>query len=379
MIKIAFIIDSIETPNAGTEKQLLALINGLDKKRFRPCLICLKNSEWQNQQTFSFSYKHFNFSRIISFGFVKNLKQLTRFLSEESFDIVQTFFFDANIAGTIAARLSGGRILVTSRRNIGYWQTPARLKVLRFLRRWTDYCLANSRAAAEKAIESEGHKPERCHIIYNGIDLQAFRDFSESQRIEQRRVWNIKPEDILIGMTANYRPVKKIESLIYAAERLAKKYNHLRYVVVGEGPERSRYQALIDNNNLRQKFKLVGHQKDIISCLAAFDLAVLSSSSESFSNSLIEYMAAGLPIVASNVGGNPEAITNNKTGLLYTPTDPDGLINGLEKLLNDRELASALGENARKDAMSRFSMESFLNNHEEFYDTILGRINKAEP
>ncbi|MBU0982880.1 MAG: glycosyltransferase [candidate division Zixibacteria bacterium] len=373
MIRIAFIIDTIETPGAGTEKQLLALLHGLDRTRFEPTLVCLRPSRWLADQTFPFAVEILNLGSMIRPGAYGAYRRFKRLHREKQFDIAQTFFLDGNIFGTIAARLAGIRTVVSSRRNIGYWHTGFWKTVLRFLRRFTPYYLANSQAVLEVSRDVEGVPVERITVIYNGLELDDFKAIDASTRLAMRRRWGIEDSQTLVGAVANLRPVKNVMSLILAAEALAGAFPNVRFVVAGEGPLRQELQARIDEAGLTERFQLVGSLTDIPSCLAAFDIGVQCSHSESFSNSLVEYMAAGLPIVASSVGGNVEAIQHGVNGLLYDGTSADGLKKGLEDLLADNQRAQELGDRALKDAFERYSLRSCLDRHEEFYTSIVGR------
>jgi glycosyltransferase involved in cell wall biosynthesis len=371
MIKIAYIIDTIISPTAGTEKQLLMLLHELDRDEFEPTLICLRNSSWMKQQTFPFRVEILNLRSLLSLSFIRAIWRFRRLHRLHTFDVVQTFFVDANMFGTIAARLSGIKTIISSRRNIGYWHTPLHRFILRLLKIWTPYYLANSQSGAETAIEVEGINPYDITVIYNGLDLDTFTNIPEDTGKAQRRTWGIDGSDILIGLVANLRPVKNIESLIDAAAILVGEFQSLRFVVIGEGPLRESLQERIDRLGIGERFHLVGTHNDIVRCLAAFDIAVLCSKSESFSNSLVEYMAAGLPAVASDVGGNSEALKHQESGLLYSTGDQLGLLRELRNLLQDRTNARQLGVAARETAFSRFGMATCIKSYEKYYKQLM--------
>ena len=366
-IKIAYIIDSIETPAAGTEKQLLMLLNEIDRTKFDPYLVCLHESKWIKKQSFSFPVKCFAFGSIASFDFLRNLRKMIKYFKNENFDIIQTFFTEGNMIGTFAARLAGCKAIVSSRRNIGYDHGAIHYAILRLLQFWTKYYLANSKAVADLTIQREGASPEKTVVIYNGMELDRFKNSLDELRKEQRAKWGIGADDILIGSIANLRPVKNIELLIRTASVLVKEYDNLKFVAVGDGPDTQKCQNLIESLDLSDKFILPGSYNDILPCLAAFDIAVMCSISESFSNSLIEYMAAGRPIVASNVGGNAEAITHRESGLIFELSDKKGLENSLRILIDDNGLAQKYAQTARRNALEKYSKKTNLNETERFY------------
>jgi len=324
-----------------------------------------------NPQTFPFRVEILNLRSLLSPFFIKAIWRFRCLYRRHKFDIVQTFFVDANMFGTIAARLAGIRRIISSRRNIGYWHTPLHRLILRILKGWTPYYVANSHSGAETAIEVEGINPYDITVIYNGLDLEAFTDIPEEKGQAQRTTWGVEGSDILIGLVPNLRPVKNIESLIDAAAILVGEFQALRFVVIGEGPLRKPLQERIDKLGIGERFYLVGAHTDIVRCLAALDIAVLCSKSESFSNSLVEYMAAGLPIVASDVGGNSEALKHQESGLLYSHGDQLGLLRELRSLLQDRANARQLGAVARETAFSRFGKGTCIKSYEKYYRQLI--------
>lgn len=360
-------IDTIVTPTAGTEKQLLALINEIDRTRFEPFLVCLYMSDWMNRQNFTFPVRSFSLTSKLTPGYYINFWRLRNFLKKEKFDILQTFFKESNIVGTIAGRLAGIPAIIASRRNIGYELKSWHRALFRLLRHWTNYYLANSRAVADWTEEVEKADSDRIKIIYNGLNLERFRGEKTELRQQKRRDWKIEDKELLIGAVANLRPVKNIELFIETAGKLRKEFNHLKFVVVGEGPQRENYLRMIKDKHLKSVFLLPGQSDNIPDCLAAFDMAIMTSRSESFSNSLIEYMVAGLPIVVSHVGGNSEAISHNHNGLLFELSEKDGLEKNLRKLINDPQLAYKLGKTAREEAWRKYSHERCLRETEKFY------------
>ena len=374
MIKIAYIIDTIESPAAGTEQQLLMLLNNLDRNRFDPYLICLRDSEWLSKQLFTFPMYIFDLKKLASLKLWKFINWFKELHKNEQFDIVQTFFVDANIAGVIAARLAGVKTVVAGRRNSGDNLSSLQINVLRLLRRWTTNYLANAQAVAKTTAAMEGVDPGKIEVIYNGMNLERFASLTPELRAGQRAEWGIADNETLIGLIANLRPVKNIEGLIRAASELTKEFSHLRFIVVGEGPHRDKLQTMINSAGISERFHLVGSYNDVIPCLSAFDISVLCSKAEGFSNSLIEYMAAGLPVVASDVGGNSEAIQHNQTGLIYNPTNPTSLTQSLKQLIENKEQAKAMGVLARKAAMAKYSVAVYNENHRKYYIKLIEKI-----
>jgi glycosyltransferase involved in cell wall biosynthesis len=304
--------------------------------------------------------------------------RLKRYLIENRIDIAQTFFFDADLFGITAAHLAKVPVTVASRRNIGHFNDAKSYWLLRRLSGWVDQYLCNSQAAGRMAVEKEGALPQKVRVIYNGLNFARLSSDLSLQREAQRKAWGVAATDILVGLSAHLRHVKNVPSLIQAAARLVPDFPSLKFIVVGEGPLHQELDQMAASLGLGDKFKLVGAVQNIIPCLAAFDIGVLCSHAESFSNALIEYMAAGLPIVASDVGGSGEAITHESTGLLYAPDKAGGLESGLRSLLTDQALGRRLGAAARVAALSRYSLEASVTQHAKFYDELAGTSIKHE-
>ncbi len=370
-IKIAYVIDTIATPSAGTEKQLLYLLNGLNRDKISPYLVCFYQSEWMESQTFDFPVYYINLRSFLSADFFKAYKLFKDLHKQQKFDIVQTFFKDGNIFGTIAAHFAKVPKIISSRRNIGYWHNKFQITILRFLQKWTTYYLANSQAAVDMTIEIEHADKKKFHIIYNGLDLKRFQSIERITRQKQREIWKCSEDDIVIGTVANLRPVKRLHTVIETAKKLIPQYQNLKFICIGEGSDRKHLENLISSYNLTEYFFLPGSSEDIPSVLSGFDIALLPSSNESFSNSLIEYMASSLPIIATKVGGNSEAITHDENGLLYSLENQNGLTESLKIILDKKEKAHTLSEHARKKAFAEYSIEKMIQNHEQFYQSVI--------
>jgi|WetSurMetagenome_2_1015567.scaffolds.fasta_scaffold80677_2 L-malate glycosyltransferase len=371
MINIAYIIDEIPSPTGGTEGQLVMLLRNLDRKKFRPFLVCLRPSAWLTDAQLDTPILVLSLNRLFGINAIRKLFTFRKFCRRNKIDIVQTFFVDANIFGTVAGRFAGVKAIISSRRNLGYWHNRRQISILRFLGRWTNYYLANSHAVVEKTVAIEGARHGKIGLIYNGLDLEKYRSLSSQMREKQREDWHIKIDELLIGALANLRPVKRIDLFIRVAADLIKEFPHLKFVVVGDGPEKEALLNLINESGLNDKFLLAGTFADTLPCLCAFDIGVLCSRSESFSNSLIEYMAAGLPSVASDVGGNGEAITDGQTGLLFPVDESDKFKEALRRLIREREFAGQLGQKAKEEAFAKYAVEICIDKHEQFYSRIL--------
>lgn len=368
MINIVFIIDRIWDPYGGTEKQLLLLLENIDRKQFSPHLICLVSTPWLESAELPCPVTVLGLKSLKSLMFIKAVFKFRRYCRDNSVDIVQTFFQDANLFGTIAAFVSRIRVIVSSRRNLGqgYWHNRFWIFILRLLRRVTTHYVSNSATVADYTVSREKVAREKISVIYNGLVFDRFKAITPELRNSQRIKLGVGPGDILVGAVANLRPVKNLTLFVEVARRVYGKYDNTRFVIIGEGPDRVELQQMISDFGLTNVMSLAGQQSDVIPCLSAMDIAVLCSKAESLSNSIIEYMAAGLPCVVSDVGGNAEAVGYDK-GLVFDVRSKDDFFAKLETLIVDPQLRSELGRSARSYAKSTFDLGPSVRQHELLY------------
>jgi glycosyltransferase involved in cell wall biosynthesis len=369
MIGIAYVIDTIEGPTAGTERQLLMLLKNLNRKYFSPHLILLRDSDWIKRSRFPCPVCHLNLPSFKSVHLIRALKTFREYCKGNGIGTVQTLFWDANIFGTLAAKLAGVNVVISSRRNYqpGNRHNKYSVRVLRLLRHITCCYIANSKRAGDYTVQEEKVDKDRMHVIYNGIELERFADVVPDRRMSYRKSLGIGPEQILIGAVSNLRPVKNLELFIKVASMLYTKYSHARFIIVGEGPERQNLEEMIEEYGLQNVFILAGQQNDVVPFLSSMDIGVLCSKSESLSNSIIEYMAAGLPCVVSEVGGNLEAI-GYEHGFSFESDNEWDFFRILEELILDESLRLKKGRDAKAYAFEHYDHGQVVRQHEEIYE-----------
>lgn len=366
MIKIGFIIDTIESPTAGTEKQLLMLIKYLDRTRFAPTLFVLRSSDWlENEfdlcplEVIGFR-SFFSLGSYISFlGFVKTLKQ-------QKFDCFQTHFIDSNIIGIIGAKLADIPSIISSRRDQGYWHTPFKLIIFKLLNTWVKYFVANCYATALWASNTESISLDNIKIIYNGIEIDKFCDFLDSDKNYMRQELGLPLNSFVVVIVANLRPVKQIDTFLRAAKLISIRRLDACFLVVGDGEQRDELEDLAKNLGISDKIIFLGKRIDVPRILNACDIAVLSSGSESFSNAIVEYFAAGLPVVATDVGGCREIIDDGINGYIVPPSDFKIMAERIYDLSVNNELDDIRKINRTKAEMM-FSSNSMVNEFEKLY------------
>jgi len=370
MIKIAFVIDAIYTPTGGTEKQLLLLLKNLDRKKFAPTLCILRSSTWIEKEFDICPLYIVGIDSIKSPGSFLRLWSFSRFLAVGGFDVVQTHFIDGNKIGVIAAKLAGVRKIISTRRNQGHWLNAVETFTLKLLNLCVDSFIANSNSTREWAGRVEGIPPERISVIYNAIDLEPFRTLPENTRGISRAALGIPQQAFVVGIVANLRPVKCVDLFIQAARKVKDHRPDACFLVVGscaaDGIEERKLRCLTEELGLSDSVYFLGERRDVHELLPAFDVGVLSSRSESFSNSLVEYVAAGLPVVTTDVGGAREAVTNGVNGFIVSVNDSaslaDAILNIAEGCLNKEDIVSK-----QKEAYEMFSLAKSTLSYQRIY------------
>ena len=260
-----------------------------------------------------------------------------------------------------AARLAGVPAVVGSQRQLGDLLTPMQRRVQSFVFRIADRVVCNSLAAAD-LLAGEGVPRTKLAVISNGLPAEAFEAAVPALPTE--------PGVMRIGMIARMNERAKNHALfLRAAADVAIQFPLAEFVLVGDGPLRKELEELAQQLDIAPRTRFLGERHDIPSVLAALDVVVSPSRTESLSNTILEAMAAGRPVVASRVGGNPELVRDRETGLLVAPEDERDLANAIETVLGFPELAKKWGESAHRIALSNYTLDHA---RERFYPGLPG-------
>ncbi|WP_156502407.1 glycosyltransferase [Oleiphilus sp. HI0067] len=364
-VKLLYIIDSFTSPYAGTEGQLYKLIEGLDRDQFQPHLILFNCSQYIEQNGFPCGVSVLGYSKLSSLNTWWELFKLLRKKKIDGYQLAHIFFNDPSIIAPPLLKLLGIKSII-SRRDMGYWYTPSYLKALRFNAKLVDAAIVNSRAVKEITCEKEGYKPANVHVVYNGYqDIEILA----ANKIDLRQ----SDDEIVLGIVANIRPIKRMQDAINAVAQLTCKGFKLRLVIVGGG-DPSDLKALADNLNVLDRVEFVGSQSKASDYIQGFDICLLCSESEGFSNAIVEYMQHSKPVVCSAVGGNPECVDDGKTGFLYEAGDVSELteiINALVEAKDAAETRAAFGREAQRKVAENLTLPVMLAHQEELYINVL--------
>ena len=366
-IKIAYVIDALNI--GGTEKQLLKQIELLGNRGFDQSIICLHSTQFLYDLKLTCATHVVNVKSLLSFNGIKKLLWLAGYFKKEKIDIVQTYFIDANIFGVLAAKLAGVNRIVSCRRDMGFWYTPNIIKLLRVVNYFTDRILTNSKAIYENVCKYEQVDPCKIDVIYNGIDLAPF--FTPPDPANLKKDLKIPTCDTIVGIVANLnRQVKRVDVFIQAAALVLEAEPDVSFVIVGSGHLSESLEEMAVDLGIQDKVKFVGLKDNIHPYLAMFDLGTLTSESEGFSNAILEYMAAGLPIICPDSGGNGELVENGENGFLIEPGNADQLAGNILAIMRDSEMSRSIGEANRKKS-KEFFWTKRIKEYENYYCSLL--------
>lgn len=353
--RILFLIDEVTSITAGgTERQLLQLVQIAIKTGLSPQICVLRGSNWLTPELAGCPVTQLHWRTLGSPASLLTLMRTVRWMRSQRFAALQTFFSESNLIGPWMGRMAGIPVVLGTRRNLNV--EAAALGRMPLVTQWASNLLvngilANSEAVLRRTVATERAPLRKMLVAYNGIDVPAITP-APHHRAQMRATLGLSEQDILVGNISGLRAVKGVDLFIEAASIASKVESRLRFVLVGEGDMHEKLSLLIKEKNLSRTFFLPGPAKDVRPYLAAMDIAVLCSHAEGFSNSLLEYMAAGVATIATDVGGNREALGGN--GLLIEPGNPEALAAAIRSLINPG-LRRALGHAARQ-AVSRFDL-----------------------
>lgn len=292
---------------------------------------------------------------------------LRQFIRTHHVEIVQTFFESSDLwAGFVAKAMSPAK-LIWSRRDMGILRTTKHRMAYRLMSGLPDAVFAVSECVRRHCIEVDGIDPDRVVTIYNGLNLFDLDELSMPRKTTG---------EIVVTTVGNIRRVKGHDIFVRAAASVLAHYPNVSFSIAGEVLESDyllELTGLVQNLNLSDHFHFVGEVTDLRRHLASADIFVLPSRSEGFSNAIVEAMAASLPVVATNVGGNAEAVIDSVSGFLVPPEDPAALAAAITRLISDPSRAKAMGLAGRDLAAEKFSTEAMMHRITHVYGKLISR------
>jgi len=363
--KILFVIDRLTNPHAGTEGQFILLINLLVAAGLDVQAIVLANSTWLEANRLACPVTIVGSTSIKRPGTWVRLYMLARSFKKKGFHLAHVFFNDSSVMCPPMFKLAGIKTII-SRRDMGFWYNSIYRFLLPITGKCVDLVISNSEAVSAVTGEVEKIPPAKRVVIYNGYNRcpEKYSPVSELQSLREKGA-------VIFGLVANIRPIKRMQDAIVALASLGNNFHYAHLVIIGAG-DAEPLQQMASNLGVSERVHFLGGRADIPDCLQYFSAGLLCSESEGFSNAIVEYQFAGLPVICTRTGGNPEAVKQGDTGWLYEVGDVAGLGEAFTALLNAPDDATVMGSRAREIATERYTVDKMFENHIRVYTRLVG-------
>jgi glycosyltransferase involved in cell wall biosynthesis len=344
----------------------------LDKDRFEPLVVALspggsledKFKSIQEIQVLPL-YRKNKFDYFYIF-------RILRLIRKRKVEVIQPFLTPATFFGLLPAILCRTPVKIITERSaylkggLGY---RFYLKIEDFLSYFADWIVSNSEAGRE-AVCQRGIPRKKARVIYNGVNMERLKvDIARANEIRKRL--NIPANGKVVGIMGSLTPVKDLATFLRAAAIINRSEPDARFIILGDGPLRPDLEQLSQELGIVSKTHFLGQQHDVANYLSLFDISVLTSQTEGCSNALIEAMALGKPVVATDVGGNRELIRQDDNGFLVPFGDAKAVAEAILSLLRTPSKTKEMGKRAKELAMNQFSLKKMIEQYQSLYEETL--------
>jgi L-malate glycosyltransferase len=370
-VRVLYIVDQL-TEMGGAERLLVKMIHSLPKERFQCSVVTFQiDRSLPLFSSMPCDVRVLPLRKSYNAQALRLSLELRRFIRSEGVSIVHTFFETADLWGGLVSRLSRVPIILSSRRDMGILRRPKHALAYRFVNPLFTHVLAVSEEVRRCCIMVDHLRPERVETVYNGVEFPSLPRENRDACRERLGLSAFKEIVLTIG---NIRRVKGIDIFLRAAVDVCKRRSSALFLVVGDNHEPAHFnelKELVSELGISRNVLFHGPSEEVGRFLAACDIFCLPSRSEGFSNALIEAMGAGVPCVATRVGGNVEAIEHNRSGILVPSEDPKALGSAIVELLDNPPLALALGRQATEVVRTRFTHQTMMAHLTAIYERLL--------
>lgn len=348
----------------GSERQAIALASMLKCEGSFDVLIATLNREGvllhDAEAIADGKIAEFPLTSFYNTNFIRQVRRCAKYLRDNRIDIIHTHDFYTNVFGMTAATLAKVPARIASKRETGGMRSRTQEFVEKIAMKRAHAIVANSESTRDYL---GSFVREKTRVIYNGVDLTRFKDNGHSTTGCRS-----------VAMVANLRhDIKNIPMFLRAAKRVVADMPDAKFVIAGEGELDVQLKNLANDIGVAGNVQFIGRCTDVPTLLSTSRACVLTSRAEGFSNSILEYMAAGKPVVATNVGGAREAIVDRQTGYLVASDDDEAMAKWLVEILGDEKRAEEMGEKGRRRINENFSSEAQLRSTLRLYNELLAK------
>lgn len=351
-------------PVGGIERRLVSVLPRLARRGFDVRLVCLRE-EGPLAAELRDSGVAVDLIPMRSRLDPRGIPQLSRYLREHRTQVVHAHMYRAMVPGTLASHLAKVPVVFSQIHNVDTWNTRRQKAMDRFLARWRTGTICVSRAVQDDVVHTLGIARDKAPILYNGVDTDLFRP-DPQLRSKIRSELEIEDNRTVLLSPARLHWNKTPERVLDAFLSVAPDHPDALLLFAGDGPLRDEMQQRIHAAGAEKRVRLLGSRDDMPALYNAADAMVLSSTREGFSNAVIEALACACPVIASDVGGNREALDSEDVGWLHAEGDGAGLARDLNHALSRPEVLAAMADHCRKRAMD-FSLDRLVEETERLY------------
>lgn len=363
MIKVLLVIPTLD--RSGAEKQLTHLAIGLPRDEFEVEVVALTRSGPYEEQLKSAGIpltiigKRWKFDPFA-------LRRLRKLIAIKQPDILHTWLFAANAYGRIAVGAKPDLNVVVSERCVDSWKASWQLWLDRQLVSRTHQLVGNSQAVADFYTDL-GFPSDRTLVIPNGIEPATSSERTRQSICDE---FDLPVDAKIIGCIGRLAPQKRVSDLIWASELLQSLEPSSKLLIIGDGPQRKELEEFAHNLRLSNVVRFAGHRSDVSSILPHLDMFCLASDFEGQSNSLMEAMSYGLPVIVSDIAPNLELVEHESTGLVVPVGDRPAYTRAFDRLIKDESLADSLGKAAKDYVVREHSFDTTVAAYAKLYRSL---------
>ncbi|MEW6066683.1 MAG: glycosyltransferase [Nitrospirota bacterium] len=352
----------------GVENQLALVLRKYDRTKFCPFVCCLSDKDTIGKEIETNGIEVVYLNRLKHKFDWKIVKDIYKLIQLWNIKIVRTHQYHANLYGRLAAWLARVPCIVASVHNVYTIDKKIHRRIInKCFAGFTDKIIAVSNAVKRDIIRYDRVPEDKIMVIYNGKEIDSFLNIKENIRTEL----GISPEIPVIGTVGRLTPQKGQKYLIEAISKLKNKFPGMVLLIAGDGPLKQKLEKYSEMLGLSEDIKFLGTRRDIPAILSAMDIFVLPSIWEGLCNALIEAMAAGKPIIATDIQPNKEIISSERLGMLIPPENSDAIASSIELLLNNKGIAENMRELSRKKVALDYNINTSIQKYESLFEEIL--------
>ena len=362
----------------GSERNITQLLGGINKDKFKLYVarfIYASVEPEENIRDKDCPILKLGGAGIYTISGLRNLVFLKKFVREKKISLIVTYHESSDFYGLVLSIICNIPV-ISSRRDMGFKTKSHHRLAYKLGGRYFDSVIAVSNAVRQEVIKRRWFPEGRTFTIYNGVDTANYGNAHDGTSL--KGTLGIDLESPVVGMVANIRKVKGYQYFLQASSIIHRYNPNAQFLAIGydstqPGFTITELKRYVEKMGISKNLHFLGGREDVADIISIFDVAVLASLSEGFSNVILEYMASSKPVVATRVGGNPEIVVHGETGLLVPPADARALADAILSILGDKEKALRYGVAGRKRVEEKFELGKMVRQYEYFFKRVILR------